>query len=231
MQEAIVKNKIRKGIALFISLVPSNLVRVGLYKWLLGYQIHSSTKIGYLTIIAVEEAKIEKGVNIGRENLFLGWFKLEIKEGSTIGKKNEFICQNWALDKKFEKCGFARECKIGKNTLITHGHFIDLVGTFELQDDSWIGGRDSQFWTHGGWIKKNLISIGKNCYLGSGVKFIPGAKIGNNVIVGVGSVVTKELEINNAFIAGVPAKVVKENYNWKTKSYLKPSRNLEALNR
>jgi len=229
MQKAIANNKTKKQIALLISLIPSNSIRICLYKWLLKYQIDSSAKIGYLTIIAVEKVEIEKQVNIGRGNLFFGSFKLKMGQGAIVGNKNEFICDDWALDTRFDNCGFVRECKIGKNTLITHGHFIDLVGEFELQDNSWIGGRNSQFWTHGGWVNKNSISIGKNCYLGSAVKFIPGTKIGDNIIVGLGSVVTKEFNINNALIAGVPAKVIKQNYDWKTKTHLEKLMDLKNL--
>lgn len=215
-----VKNKTKKRIALLISLIPSNFIRVCFYKLLLGYHIDWSVKIGYLTIIAVEEARIAKKVNIGRNNLFLGWFKLDIDGGATIGNKNEFICEDWVLDEQFKDCGFKRECKIGKNALITNGHYIDLVGQFELQENSWIGGRQSQFWTHGAWVNKTSISIGKNCYVGSAVKFIPGTKIGDNILIGIGSVVTKEFEMNNALIAGVPAKVIKQNYDWKTQTDL-----------
>lgn len=230
MQKAIANNTTKKQIALLISLIPSNLVRVCLYKWLLKYQIDWSAKIGYLTIIAVEKVVIEKQVNIGRGNLFLGSFKLKIGEGAIVGNKNEFICDDWALEKRFENCSFVRECQIGNHTLINHHHFFDLVGKFELQDNSWIGGRNSQFWTHGGRAKKHSISIGKNCYLGSAVKFIPGTKIGDNTLVGVGSIVTKEFNIKNALIAGIPAKTIKQNYDWKSQTYLQPVMNLEALN-
>ncbi len=220
MSSATVKHQIKKYTAKLISLIPFNLARVGLYKWLLKYDIDWSAKIGFSTIIAAEKVSIGKQVKIGRYNLLVGYFTLKIEEGAKIGNRNEFICGDWVLDKKFENKGFARQCILGKNSLINNCHFIDLVGKFELQENSWIAGRQSQFWTHGSVATEKAISIGKNCYLGSAVRFIAGSQIGDNIIVGIGSVITRKFEINNALIAGVPAKVVKENYDFKTKTNL-----------
>jgi acetyltransferase-like isoleucine patch superfamily enzyme len=73
----------------------------------------------------------------------------------------------------------------------------------------------SQFWTHGAGVIDRDIQIGRDCYLGSAVRFAPGSGIGNNVIVALGSVVTEKFDISKAMIGGVPAKVLKKNYNWK----------------
>ena len=53
--------------------------------------------------------------------------------------------------------------------------------------------------------KMGRISIGDNCFIGSGVRIMGGVKIGNNCIVGASSVVTKSVP-NNCVVAGIPAK-------------------------
>ncbi|NEP09683.1 MAG: hypothetical protein F6K14_05545 [Symploca sp. SIO2C1] len=203
-------------LAYIISYMPVNFLRIFLYKFLLNYKISWSSRIGMFTVITVDEATIIDS-NIGKFNRFSGPYTLEIGEGSTIGDKNDFVCGEWVL--RFKDDGYLRSCKLGKNTKVTNSHFIDVVGGFQLDDNSWIGGRQSQFWTHGPNAFDRAISIGKDCYIASGVKFAPGTLIGNSNIVGLGSIVTKKFNVENSLIVGNPAKVIKENYNWQ-KLYL-----------
>lgn len=69
----------KKNVALLISLMPLNLVRIFLYRLILGYQIDWSAKIGILTIIAVNEAIVKEQANIGRYNLFIGPCQIAIE--------------------------------------------------------------------------------------------------------------------------------------------------------
>jgi len=219
-------NKLKVYLAHIISYIPLNFLRIFFYRIFLKYKISWSSKIGIFTVIAVEQATIIDS-NIGKYNNFSGPYNLEIGAGSTIGDRNNFTCGQWVL--RFKDDGYLRSCKLGKNTQVTSSHFIDVVGGFKLDDNSWIGGRQSQFWTHGPNAFDKAISIGKDCYIASGVKFAPGTFIGNSNIVGLGSVVTKKFTIENSLIVGNPAKVVKENYNWQ-KLYLN-SQDYSAANK
>lgn len=203
-------------IATIISLIPLNILRIFLYRLLLKYDICLTAKIGILTIIAVEKVTI-KNSRIGKINRFVGPFSLKIDEGANIESRNEFLCGDWVLEDRFNNSNYLRNCKIGKNTLITTLHYIDTVGGFELQDNSWIAGRNSQFWTHGAGEVDRAIIIGQGCYVGSAVRFAPGAVIANNNIISLGSVVTKKFYAENTLIGGVPAQVLRENYNWQEK--------------
>lgn len=212
-------NKIKLLIAIVISLMPFNFFRIILYRLLLRYEISFSSKIGIFTIIAINSAKINNSY-IGCFNRFRGPFTLEINSGTHIGDKNEFICGDWVCEREFMHSEYVKKCKIGENTRITTLHFIDTTGGFELQDNSWIAGRQSQFWTHGAGVTDRSIIIGKNCYIGSSVNFAPGVIIGDNNLVALGSVVTKKFNINNALIGGVPARIIRENYkrNYQNKN-------------
>ncbi|MBE5818354.1 MAG: sugar O-acetyltransferase [Clostridiales bacterium] len=53
------------------------------------------------------------------------------------------------------------------------------------------------------------IHIGKNCWLGAGVKVMPGVTIGDNTVIGAGSVVTHDIPANVVAV-GVPCKVMRE---------------------
>jgi acetyltransferase-like isoleucine patch superfamily enzyme len=56
------------------------------------------------------------------------------------------------------------------------------------------------------------VTIGKNCWLGTGVTILPGVMLGDNVTVGANSVVTKSFP-DNCVIAGVPARIIRDLNN------------------
>ena len=201
-------------VAALISVLPINGLRVFGYRLFLGYRI-SGTRLGFGTVIAVDEASITN-VKLGLFNLFIGPMKVRIGAKASIGNQNTFSCGYWVLQEQYREHNYTRTLTIGDGTLITSSHYFDVAGTFKLGDRSWIAGIGSQFWTHGVGVRERNIEIGSDCYLGSAVRFAPGSSIGNNVLVAIGSVVSSALDINNALIGGVPAKVLKENYNWKS---------------
>lgn len=57
-------------------------------------------------------------------------------------------------------------------------------------------------------MKKCQITIGDNCYIGTGVTILGPVTIGNSVTIAAGAVVTKDVP-DNCTVAGVPAKIIK----------------------
>lgn len=205
---------IKVAVALLVSLLPLNVLRVLGYKLFFGYRIVGS-RIGFGTVIAVDEFVVSKA-SIGFFNLFIGPITIKIGEGTSIGNRNTFSCGYWVLRGEYKDRNYARLLELGAEALITSNHYFDAAGRFKLGDRSWIAGIGSQFWTHGVGVRDRDIEIGSDCYLGSAVRFAPGASIGNNVLVAMGSVVGGKLDADNALVGGVPAKVLKGNYDWKT---------------
>jgi acetyltransferase-like isoleucine patch superfamily enzyme len=205
----------RLALAVLVSLIPVNALRVLGYRLVFGYHIFES-KIGFGTVIAVESLSIEKA-KVGPFNLFVGPMKVIVQEGASIGNRNTFSCGYWVLRDQYKDSNYTRTLMLGINVLITSGHYFDVAGTFKLGDNSWIAGIGSQFWTHGAGVRERDIVIGENCYLGSAVRFAPGSRIGNQVLVAMGSVVAAALPVDQAMIGGVPAKVLRENYDWRSK--------------
>jgi acetyltransferase-like isoleucine patch superfamily enzyme len=91
---------------------------------------------------------------------------------------------------------------------------FDVCATISVGENSWIAGCYSQFWTHGAGNVGN-ITIGKNCYLGSAVRFASNSGVGDNVLLALGSIVTKRFLEENVLIGGVPAEVLRRNYHWR----------------
>ena len=204
------------ALAVLIGFLPLNFLRVLGYRLLFGYRIASS-RIGFGTIIAVDEFSITRS-KIGFFNQFIGPMKINIAEGASIRDRNTFSCGYWILRKENLNLNYARTLEVGVDTLITSGHHFDVAGKFKLGDRSWVAGIGSQFWTHGVGVRDRDIEIGSDCYLGSAVRFAPGAAIANNVLVAMGSVVSGKIDASNALVGGVPAKVLRENYDWKSQN-------------
>lgn len=204
---------LRIALAVFVSLLPLNSLRVLGYRLLLGYRVAES-RIGFGTVIAVDQALLTR-VKLGFFNLLIGPMKVRIQEGASIGNRNTFSCGYWVLQEQYTESNYTRTLDIGADSLITSSHYFDLAGTFKLGDRSWIAGIGSQFWTHGAGVQERNVEIGSDCYLGSAVRFAPGSKIGSNVLLAMGSVVSGVIDANNALVGGVPAKVLKENHVWK----------------
>ena len=201
-------------LAVLVSLMPVNGLRVLGYRLLFGYHI-SNSKLGFGTVIVVESLFIEK-TKVGPLNLFVGPMKVIVQEGASIGNRNTFSCGYWVLRDEYKESNYGRTLVLGKNVLVTSSHYFDVAGTFKLGDNSWIAGIGSQFWTHGAGVRERDIVIGENCYLGSAVRFAPGSQIGNHVLVAMGSVVAGALPVDRAMVGGVPAKALRENYDWRS---------------
>jgi acetyltransferase-like isoleucine patch superfamily enzyme len=211
-------------LAALVSLIPVNGLRVLGYRLLFGYYIAES-QIGFGSVILVESASIENA-RLGLFNLVVGPMKVVMKEGTTIGNRNTFSCGYWVLREQYKQSHYTRTLELGKNVLITSGHYFDVAGTFKLGNGSWIAGIGSQFWTHGAGVRERDIVIGKNCYLASAVRFSPGSCIGDNVLVAMGSVVTGVIAVDKALVGGIPARVLKENYDWKSNDERETEKNL-----
>jgi acetyltransferase-like isoleucine patch superfamily enzyme len=54
------------------------------------------------------------------------------------------------------------------------------------------------------------VKIGKYCWIGAGVKIMPGVELGDWTIVGAGAVVTKSFADGHCIIGGVPAKHIRD---------------------
>lgn len=201
------KSQLIKGA--LISLLPTNGLRRWFYSRVMGYRIDPTARIGWLTVFAVKTLEIGPRAQIGRANLFKGPIRTSIGGETRIGRKNVFTAA-WGKDKpRFAAMNYALELAIGERCLVLNDHYFDVYGRFELGDGSWIAGVGSQFWTHGVSAMERNIIIGKGNYIGSAVRFAPGASIGDDNLVAIGSVVLGKVEADGHLISGFPAKPIK----------------------
>jgi acetyltransferase-like isoleucine patch superfamily enzyme len=183
---------------LILAVLPSA-IKIKIYR-ALGYKIGKNCYIG-LAIIDAKDVNIGDCVYIGHLNLIWRLKRLDLESGSRL----EFC--NWITG--------AREgsFKLGRNSAIQRFHFFEASSNISLGDNCIIAGRNSHFFSHGISstdldVRRDII-IGNWSYVGSGVRFVPGAGVAECTFVGMGAVVTKRHGQGHVLIAGNPAAVKK----------------------
>jgi len=184
--------------------LPFNSFKVFVYRSVYNYKIGENVIIGK-SIIKCKSVIIGDNVLIRDNNIILCG-KLEIGNNTAIHSGNVIS-------------GSANFI-VGKNSRIINDHFFDLYNNITVGNNTWLAGKESQFWTHGSIHTKTgnkdlSISIGDNVYVGSKVCFAPGVKIENVNLIGLGSVVSRSILTNKNIVAGNPSKIVKENIDWR----------------
>lgn len=202
--------RIKRMMALSISLLPTSRLRMLFYSALMGYRFGARNRLGWQVQIAVESFVAGDDVTIRRGNRFIGPIRVNLGDRTLLGINNLIECGEAAAHPKSALMGYARSFKTGINSLIHEDHRFDVYGAISIGDGTWVAGFASQFLTHGASTMNRDISIGSQCYLGSAVRFSPGAGVADRVVVGMGAVVTKHIEQPDVVVGGVPAKVISE---------------------
>jgi len=199
-------SRLRTLMALVVAWLPTNGLRKAFYKALFGYSFGPGSGVGLGTVITCATFSIGAKTFVGRDNRFIGPFRAEIGDNVIIGRFNRFTAGAMAADPSKAHMGYALRLVVGDKALINDAHYFDVYGEISIGAGTWVAGVDSQFWTHGASVIDRDIHIGAGCYLGSAVRFAPGAAIGDNCILGIGSVVVSRLTESSSVLAGFPAR-------------------------
>ncbi|WP_171208081.1 MULTISPECIES: DapH/DapD/GlmU-related protein [unclassified Ruegeria] len=192
-------------VAIFVSAIPLNALRLGLFRRVFGYKIGKNCKIGMFTVILCRSFTLGDGSTIRARNSFKGDFDFRAGPKFFAGIGNTFICP-WVLRDEME---YTASIAFGKDCLVNESHYIDVHGQILVGDGTWLAGRASQFYTHGIGTMDRNISIGNRCFIGSAVRFAPGTRVGNRNIIGIGSVLLNEIDEDEKLISGSPARVIR----------------------
>jgi carbonic anhydrase/acetyltransferase-like protein (isoleucine patch superfamily) len=203
----------RRILVLVIACMPTAMLRGWLYGLIPGYKVDRSARIGWLSTIEVERLSLGPGSRIGPRSRLRGPMSVVLGTDAALGGRNQVECGTWYLEYDSVDAPYAREFVVGDNAMITPGHYFDAIGGVYVGEGSWIAGTGSQFWTHGLGVEDRSVVIGRYSYIGSAVRFPPGARVGDLVVVSIGSVVVGDMSgRRQALLAGVPAAVAREDY-------------------
>lgn len=196
--------KAKSIILKIIKYIPISSVKVFILKKLFHYSIGKNVKIGR-SIINCKKVTIGDNVYIADRNVFC-CNEIKIGNNTMIHSGNVFLGGS--------------SFTIGNDSRIINNHFFDLWNDIHIGNNTWIAGKNSQFWTHGSihtkLNNKDLsIVLKDNIYVGSSSCFAPGVKIAAINLIGLGSVVSKSFTEEQTIIGGNPAVIVKQNIDWR----------------
>lgn len=168
-------------------------------------EIGDGARIGHLNYIArMKRLSVGSRAVIGHLNIILGGDLVEVGDRAIIGRLNEI---NSIIDPLNSGPADPRLI-MGPGSVVTAWHKIDFTDRVTIGESAIIAGRSSCLWTHN---RQQVapVTVGRNCYVGSGVQFVPGAGVGAYCVVGLGAVITKSFTGEYRLVAGVPARDIK----------------------
>jgi acetyltransferase-like isoleucine patch superfamily enzyme len=161
------------------------------------------SKIGHFNLILNQELILMSNCCIKHFNILKGPFSLILKDKARIANQNYITRAKKGIT--YGKSKF----ELGFNSNITSMHFIDLTKNVIIGDETVLGGRHSQIWTHG-YIHDSItheriridgdVIIGNDVYFGSKILINPGVTIKNGVSVGGGGVISKNLNKQGMYV-------------------------------
>jgi len=202
---------LRKVSLLVVALMPFNLFRIFLYRFIFKYDITYQSQVGFMTFLCCEKCVIHNA-KIGRLNYidvqnfvmqqqsrmrvlnrFSRLYEVTLAPDSFIGFKNSFVGTRWGLTpyKKYEVL------YLGKKSEILKENLFDFSDTIYIGNNVVFAGSEHQIWTHGFTHERIKIQapikIENNVYIGSRSMIMPGVNICENVLIGSGTVVSKSI--------------------------------------
>ena len=90
------KRRYLKLLSVIISVMPTNFLRVNLYRALRQYKIGKNAKIGFNVFVDVNSFSVGEGCVISRNNQFSGPIDIVAGRNLFVGKGNIFVC-GWSV--------------------------------------------------------------------------------------------------------------------------------------
>lgn len=143
--------------------------------------------------------------NYAKIELFTKWNGKELKPSLSIGKN--VIINDYFTAYITSKCQIGDETIFAHNvTIVTENHGInpEIELPFHRQD-----------------LTTSDVIIGKNCWIGANVVFLPNSKIGDNCVVAANCVVN-DVFPSNCMIGGVPCKLLRV-FDFNQHKWVKPN--------
>jgi acetyltransferase-like isoleucine patch superfamily enzyme len=213
MKPMIHSRKGRTFVAVATMFLPWRLKRL-LLTWMLGYQLDPSARIGH-AVVAAASVRMGKGAHIGHLTVCRGLKLLEIGDHGRIGNLN------WITGDGDNPLPSARSnskaepiLRVGTHSAITPRHYIDCSDRIEIGAFTTVAGVRSQFLTHSIDLRAcrqqaEPITIGDNCFIGTGCIVLSGAKLPDFSVLAAGSVLRENMGQPWTLYAGVPARARK----------------------
>jgi len=181
--------RIRSKLFFAIGIMPRCSLK-NLFLRLLGWEVDKSAKIGVNIFWNVEDFYIAHGVRIGSLNVFRDLRHVCFESDSSLGNLN------WiSASPVFGNLDSSSSIKLGKRSVVTNRHYLDVSGGFSIGTGSALTGVRSTVITHGvnpssSAQEMRTVTIGRNSLIGSNAVIAPGARVGDFQVFGMGSLIS-----------------------------------------
>ncbi|MDM3849273.1 MAG: DapH/DapD/GlmU-related protein [Aphanizomenon gracile PMC627.10] len=203
-----------RKILLFLAVMLPHLLKLFIYRQVMGWEIGKQVKIGF-SYIDCDQVFMGDNIRIRHFNIIRGLKHFQVGSNSYIANFNEFFGNN-SSDEKWKN-----DLTLGEGVLIMSHHFIDVAGNVTIGNHTTIAGRNTHIWSHSLTYPHDIpalvpmdVSIGKEAYIGARSTLI-GCSIPDRAVIGAGSVVNKSFAAESCrlLIAGNPATIKKRYDN------------------
>jgi hypothetical protein len=155
-----------------------------------------------------------RGARIGHLTVAKGLRRLEIHEGGILANLN------WVTGFPAGGRGhFAADAErdpsliIKRHAAVTNRHLIDCTDRVTIGEFTTVAGWRSQIVTHAIDLRASTqsaapVTIGRYCFLGTGVILLKGANLPDYCVLAAGSVLAKPMSAMSTLYSGVPAVAV-----------------------
>jgi len=151
---------------------------------------------------------------IGHLTRIKGLQELSIGEAASLGHLNWITAFPLGHQRHFTDPNRDPSLLIERHAAITHRHLIDCTDKVVVGEFSTVAGWRSQILTHAIDVAESRqasapISIGRYCFVGTGVIILKGATLPDYSILGAGSALAGTMRDNFTLYSGVPAGAVR----------------------
>jgi acetyltransferase-like isoleucine patch superfamily enzyme len=193
--------------------LPSPLRRLA-GRYLLGWDIHPTARIGRSSIVRVRHVSMGPGSSIGPRNVIRDLEELRLGEGASIGGRNTIAGWPFSPEAFPHSPDRRPSLVLGDYAMITTGHEIDCCDRVELGERATIAGFNCTVLTHNvDLVRDHFITapveLGARSAVMSGCTLLSGTRVPACSMVSAGSVVMTKLTDEYTLYRGNPAEPVR----------------------
>lgn len=192
-----------------------------------GFELDPRAYIG-ISYIYPNKLIMGPGAEIGHLNVAIHLEQIRMAKNTIISQRNWITGHPLSDKSEFQDCPNRKpQLIMDEGSAISKKHHIDCSDTVSIGRYTSIGGYNTQILTHSTSLKLNKqmcapITIGHNCFIGTGSIILTGTSLPDCCVLGAGGVLQKSYTETHSLYGGVPARFIKkldESYTFLTRNY------------
>lgn len=196
-----------------IGLLPGCRFKNALLRWLAGWSIHPTARVGPCILRRVSMVELGPNAQIAGGSIYQNLRLLRLAEHAAIGRWNTVTGPREFFES--DAVGIGSFLCLGKHARVSLRHYLSCAGGIRVGAFTSIGGVRSTIFSHqvdfqeATQIRRG-VEIGSYSLITSDCRLAPGAKVPDRCVIGMGSTVIGSLKDSGWLYSGNPAKAIRE---------------------